>query len=170
MRPAPERVGRKQLLQLLRERRLRDPAASDTKQLDFTVERRIFPIVQRADDVVSGGETLVAVELAAGERDQVRRVQTRVLRVDRHEHLHDVIVGKPIENDRRDGERLVAEVLDVGMERQQAVLPVDGAQDPFAFRHFQRADRGDPASTGSNLSASSHEMMTAPGIDGRSRA
>ena len=81
------------------------------------------------------------IELAAGERDEVRRVQTRVLRIDRHEHLHDVIVWKAIENHGRDGERLIAEMLDVGVQRQEAVLAVDGAEDPFALRHFQLPTR-----------------------------
>ena len=141
MRPGAERLGRKQLLQLLRERRLRHASLADAEQLDLAVERRILAIVQRADDVVRGGEALVAVELAAGERDEVRRVQARVLRVDRDEHLDDVIVGQAIEDHRGDGERLVAEMVDVGVQREQPVLAVDRAQDAFALRHLQRADR-----------------------------
>ena len=39
------------------------------------------------------------------------------------------------------GEPLVAEALDVGVQREQAVLPVDGAQDAFALRHLQHAER-----------------------------
>ena len=35
----PERVGGKKLLELLSQRRLCDPAAADTKQLDFSVQR-----------------------------------------------------------------------------------------------------------------------------------
>ena len=64
-----------------------------------------------------------------------------MLGVDRHEHLHDVIFGQPVEDDRRHRERLVGEVLDVGVQRQQAVLPVDGAQHALALRHLQPADR-----------------------------
>ena len=101
MRRAAEGVGGEQLLQLLRERRLRDAAAADAEQLDLVVERRILAIVQRAHDVVRGGEVLVAIQLAAGQADQVRRVQPRVLRVDRDEHLDDVIFGQPVEDDRR---------------------------------------------------------------------
>ena len=67
-------------------------------------------------------------------------------------------------------ELLVLEVLDVGVQRQQPVLAVDGAQDAFALGHLQPAERRCPLPTGSNDSFSSHEMMTAPGIDGRSRA
>jgi len=55
------------------------------------------------------------------------------------------------------------------VQREQAVLAVDRAQDALALRHFQDADRESP-STGWKLSFSSHEMITAPGIDGRSRA
>ena len=136
----PERLRGEQLLQLLRERRLRDAAAADAEQLDLVVERRVLAIVQRADDVVRRGEVLVAVQLTAREADQVRRVQPRVLRVDRHEHLDDVIFGQPVEDDRRHGEGLVAEALDVGVQREQAVLAVDRAQDAFALRHLQDAD------------------------------
>ena len=70
----------------------------------------------------------------------MRRVQPRVLRVDRDEHLHDVIFGKPIEDDRRHREILFAEAIDVGVQREQAMLAVDRAQDAFALGHFQHAD------------------------------
>src|SRR5688572_12927626 len=69
--PGAESFSGKQLLQLLRERGLGDPAPADTQQLDLAVEWRVLPVVQR----------------------------------------------------------------------QQAVLPVDGAQDAFALGHFERADR-----------------------------
>src|SRR5262245_35062213 len=137
---AEDAVGREQLLQFLRERCLRDAAASNAEQLDFVVERRVFAVVQRADDVVRRRERVVAIQLAAREADEVRRIEARVLRVDRHEHLHDVIFGKPIEDDRRNAEVLVPEALDVGVQRQQPVLAVDGAQDAFALRHLQDAD------------------------------
>ena len=65
LRPGAERLGGEQLLQLLRERRLRDAAAADAEQLDLAVERRVLAIVQRADDVVRGGKALVAIQLAA---------------------------------------------------------------------------------------------------------
>ena len=64
-------VVAEQLLELLRERRLRDAAAADTEQLDLVVERRVLAIVERADDVVAGGERFVAVQLTAGEADEV---------------------------------------------------------------------------------------------------
>src|SRR5476649_470060 len=60
-----------QLLELLRQRRLRDPAAADAEQLDLVVERRVLAIVERADDVVAGGQRFVAVQLPAREADEV---------------------------------------------------------------------------------------------------
>src|SRR5829696_4661289 len=59
----PERIGGEQLLQLLRERRLRDAARADPEQLDLAVERRVLAIVQRADDVVRRREVLIAIQL-----------------------------------------------------------------------------------------------------------
>ena len=53
---AEHAVGGEQLLQLLRQRRLRDAAAADAEQLDLVVERRVLAIVQRADDVVRRGQ------------------------------------------------------------------------------------------------------------------
>ena len=38
-------------------------------------------------------------------------------------------------------EALVAEALDVGVQREQAMLAVDRAQDAFALGHLQRAER-----------------------------
>src|SRR4029079_7817030 len=64
--PGAERLPREQLLQLLRERRLRDTAAAHAEQLDLAVERRIFPVVQRAHDVVCRRQVLVAIQLTAG--------------------------------------------------------------------------------------------------------
>jgi hypothetical protein len=64
-----------------------------------------------------------------------------MLRVDRDEHLHDVILGQPVEDHRGDGELLFAEAIDVGVQREQPMLAVDRAEDAFAFRDFQRADR-----------------------------
>ena len=139
---AAEGVGGEQLLQLLRQRRLRDAAAADAEQLDLVVERRILAIVQRPHDVVRRGQRFVAIQLPAGEADQMRRVQARVLGVDRDEHLDDVILGQPVEDDRRHAEVLAFEAIDVGVQRQQPVLAVDRAQDAFALRHLQDADPG----------------------------
>ena len=100
----------------------------------------------------------------------MRRVQARVLRVDRDEHLDDVILGQAVEDDRRHREVLALEAIDVGVQREQPVLAVDRAQDAFALGHLQDADARIVVSAGWNVSFSSQEMMTAPGIDGRSRA
>ena len=63
-----------------------------------------------------------------------------MLRVDGDEHLDDVILGQPVENDRRHREILALEAIDVGVQREQSVLPVDRAQDALALRHLQDAD------------------------------
>jgi hypothetical protein len=55
------------------------------------------------------------------------------------------------------------------VQRQQPMLAVDRAQDAFALRHLQDAHPGIVVA-GWNVSFSSQEMITAPGIDGRSRA
>src|SRR5262249_9780231 len=67
-----ERLGGEQPLQFLSERRLCDPAFANAEQLDLAVEGGVLAIVEGANDVVRRGEALVAVELAAGERDKVR--------------------------------------------------------------------------------------------------
>ena len=67
--PLPNAVGGEQLLQLLRERRLRDAAAADAEQLDLVVERRVLAIVQRAHDVVRRRQALVAIQLPARQAD-----------------------------------------------------------------------------------------------------
>ena len=165
-----KRFEHEQPFQLLRERRLRHLAPADAEQLDLAVQRRVLSLGQRAHDVMRGGKIVIAIELPSGERDEMRRVEPRVLRVDRDEHLDDVIFGKPVEDHRRHRERLAAEVLHAGVERKQPVLAVDRAQNPLAFGHFQDPERRRSPRCGSNFSFSSQEMMTAPGIDGRSRA
>src|SRR6185503_13254173 len=69
--PRAERLGREQLLQFLRKRRLRDAPGADAEQLDLVVQRRILAIVERADDIVRGGKVLVAVELSPRQRDEM---------------------------------------------------------------------------------------------------
>src|SRR5262249_29210775 len=110
------------------------------KQLDLVVEWRVLTIVERANHIVRGGERFVTVELSARQADEVRGVQSRVLRVDRDKHLHDVIFGQAIENNRRHAEVLAVEPIDVRVERKQPVLTVDGAENAFSLRHFQNAD------------------------------
>ncbi len=53
-----------------------------------------------------------------------------------------MILGQLVEDDGRDRERLVADLLERRMQRQEPVLTVDGAQDSFTFRNPQRADGG----------------------------
>ena len=105
-------------------------------------ERRILALVERAHHVVRRGQRFVAVQLAARQADEVRCVEPRVLGVDRDEHLDDVVLGQPVENDRRHRELVALDVLDVGVQRQQPVLAVDGAQDALTLRHLQAAHRG----------------------------
>jgi hypothetical protein len=85
------------------------------------------PIVQRPHDVVRCRQRFVAIQLSARQRHQVRRVEPRVLGIDRDEHLDDVVFGQSVENDRRDRKLLIGEVLDVGVQRQQSMLSVNGA-------------------------------------------
>ena len=142
---------------------------TDAEQLDLAKERRVVVLAERADNIVRRRQILVAVQLTAGERHEVRRIQPRVLRVDRDEHLNDVVLGKPVEDDGRNREHLVLELVHPGVEREEPMLAVDGAQDPFPLRNFEDAYRRIPGN-GLELRGSSHEMMTAPAIDGRSRA
>ncbi|MDP2054040.1 MAG: hypothetical protein Q8L75_10415 [Acidobacteriota bacterium] len=52
-----------------------------------------------------------------------------------------MVFGHAVEDDRGHGEGLVAEPIDVGVQGEQPVLAVDGAQDALAFRDFQAAER-----------------------------
>ena len=67
----------------------------------------------------------------------MRRVQTCVLRVDRYKHLNDVVFGHTVENDRRHGEIVIPNVVDVGVQGEEAVLSVDRAKNPLALWHLQ---------------------------------
>ena len=98
----------------------------------------------------------------------MRGVQPRVFRIDRDKHLNDVVFRQAIENDRRDRELLVLHVLDVGVQRQQPMLSVNGPKNPSCSGTLKRPT-DDPASIASKVSFSSHEMITAPAMDGRSR-
>ena len=57
-----------------------------------------------------------------------------MLRVDRDEHLNHVIFGQTVEDDRRHGELLVREVVDVGVQGEQAMLSVNRPENTFPFR------------------------------------
>ena len=52
-----------------------------------------------------------------------------------------MIFGEPVEDHRRHGEVLVAEMFDARVQREQPVLPVDRAQDALALGHLQDAER-----------------------------
>jgi hypothetical protein len=80
-----------------------------------------------------------------------------------------VIFGKPVEDDGRNCEFLARKTVDVGVERQEAVLAVDGPEDPSRSGTFSSPTRpSSPDAT--KVSFSSQLIMTAPGIDGRSLA
>ena len=105
-------------------------------------------LVQRPDDVVSGRQVFVAVEPAPGERDQVRGVQLRVLAVDRDEELHDLVRRQVVEDDGRHLEVLQVVLLGELVEGEQAVLPVQRAQDPRLLGELQGAGFRSPAGGG----------------------
>jgi len=52
-----------------------------------------------------------------------------------------MVFGQLVEDDRRDRERLLTDLLERGVERQQAVLAVDRAEDPFPLSVSQRTRR-----------------------------
>src|SRR5215510_3191552 len=85
-------------------------------------------------------QRIIPIQLAARKADQMRGIQPCMLRVDRYKHLYDVIFRHSIENDRRDCEVLVANVLDIGVQREKPVLAIDGAKYSFTFRNFEAAD------------------------------
>ena len=60
-------------------------------------------------------ERVVAIELPTREADQMRRIQTCVLGIDRHKHLNDVVFWHTVENDRRHREVVIPDVVDVGV-------------------------------------------------------
>ena len=89
-----------------------------------------------------GREGVVPVQLPARQRDEMRGIEPGVLRVDGDEHLDDVIFGKAVEDHGGHRKRLAVEPFDVGVQGQQPMLTVDGAQDPFALGHLQHANPG----------------------------
>src|SRR6266478_5963368 len=139
--PPAEGVERgEDALQLLGERRLRYPPVPDTEELDLAVERRVRVLVERADDVVARGELLVGVEAPPGQADQVRRVQLRVLGVDGDEQLHHLIRRQAVEDHRRYLHVLGLPGRDQLVERQQAVLAVEGAQHALLGGDLEHAE------------------------------
>src|SRR5690606_10503017 len=69
------------------------------------------------------------------------RIEPRVLRVDGDEHLDDVVFREPVEDDGGNRENLVAEPVHAGMQGEQPVLAVDGAEDTLALGYLERAQR-----------------------------
>src|SRR5438128_186977 len=139
--PPAEGVERgEDALQLLGERRLRYPPVPDTEELDLAVERRVRVLVERADDVVARGELLVGVEAPPGQADQVRRVQLRVLGVDGDEQLHHLVRRQAVEDYRRYLHVLGLPGCDQLVERQQAVLAVEGAQHALLGGDLEHAE------------------------------
>ena len=82
----------------------------------------------------------VGVETPAGEADQVRGVQLRVLRVDRDEELDDLVGGEAVEDDRGHLNVLGLPRRDHLVEGEQPVLTVERAQHPFVSRDLQHAE------------------------------
>src|SRR5262249_23558147 len=60
-----------------------------------------------------------------------------VLRIDRDKHLHNVIFGHTVENNRRHGEIVIADVVDVGVKRKKTMLPVNSAEDSFTLWNLE---------------------------------
>src|SRR2546422_1150865 len=93
--------GLEEVHDLLGQRRLAHAPASGAEHLDLAVERRGVVLVERSDHVVGERLVRVRVELAAGQADDVRWVQARVLRVDRDEELDDLAGVERVEEHRR---------------------------------------------------------------------
>ena len=125
---------------LLGEGRLAHPAAPGAEHLDLAVQGRRLVLVQRADHVVGEGLVGVGVELAPGQADDVRRVQPRVLGVDGDEQLDDLARVERVEEDGRHLDAEVVAALAQPVQREQAVLAVEDAQDPVLLRDLQETE------------------------------
>src|SRR5256885_1096508 len=125
---------------LLRERRLAHAPAPGAEHLDLAVERRGLVLVERADHVVRERLVRIRVELAAREADDVRRVQARVLGVDRHEELDDLPGVERVEEDggHLDGDGFAP--LAQRVEGEQAVLAVEHAEHAVLFGDLQQPE------------------------------
>src|SRR5881397_3536748 len=166
--PPAEGVERSEdALQLLGERRLGYPPVPHTEELDVAVQRRVRVLVQRADDVVARGELLVGVEAPPGQADQVRRVQLGVLGVDGDEQLHHLVRRQAIEDHGRHLYVLGLPGLDELMERQQAVLAVEGAQNTLFGRDLEHAEHAVRAG-GRELEAAIRDQEDRAGDGGQS--
>ena len=152
--------------QLVGERGLGDRALADAEDLDRPLQRGALVLVQRADHVVRGRQVLVAVEAAARERDQVRRVQLRVLAVDGDEELDHLVGREAVENDRRHLEVPQAVLFGQLVEGQEPVLSVQGPEDARLLGELEGAGVG-AAAGGANSRRFSDTSRTLPGIAGR---
>src|SRR3989441_3928557 len=132
--------GFEEVHDLLGERRLTHTPAPGAEHLDLPVEWRGLVLVGRANHVVGERLVRVRVELAAREADDVRRVQARVLGVDRHEQLDDLPRVERVEEDggHLDGDGLAC--LAERVEREQAVLAVEHAQDTVLLGDLQEPE------------------------------
>src|SRR6266480_2471421 len=132
--------GVEKIHDLLGEGRLAHAPAPGAEHLDLAVERRSVVLVERADHVVREGLVRVRVELAAREADDVRRVQARVLGVDRHEQLDDLARVERVEEDGRhlDGDGLAR--LAERVECQETVLTVEHAQHAVLLGDLQEPE------------------------------
>ena len=140
--------GREHVAQLVGERGLRHRALADAEHLDRAAQGRVLVLVQRPDHVVGRREVFVAVEPAPGQRHQVRRIQLGVLAVDRDEELDDLVGRQVVEDDRRNLEVLEVVLFGELVEREEAVLPVEGPQDAGLIRQLERARVGAAARGG----------------------
>src|SRR5436309_1557304 len=132
--------GVEKIHDLLGERRLAHAPAPGAEHLDLAVERRGVVLVERADHVVREGLVRVRVELAAGQADDVRRIQARVLGVDRDEELDDLTGVERIEEHRRHLDGHVLARLRQRVQGQETVLAVEHAQDPVLLRNLEQAE------------------------------
>ena len=82
----------------------------------------------------------VRVELAAGQADDVRRIQPRVLGVDRDEELDDLTGVERVEEHRRHLDRHVFPGLRQRVQGEQAMLAVEHSQHTVLFRNLEQAE------------------------------
>src|SRR5262245_30903375 len=64
-----------------------------------------------------------------------------MLRIDGYKHLHHMVFGQTVENDRWDRERLFRDVVDIAVKREQPGLSIHRSEDAPAFRHLRPPDQ-----------------------------
>src|SRR6266566_5493007 len=140
-RPAPDLLhGLEEVHDLLGQRRLAHTPASGAQHLDLAVQRRRVVLVQRADDVVGEGLVGIGIELAAGQADDVRRVQPCVLGVDGDEQLDRLPRVERVEEHRRHVEAQLLAGLAERVQREQPVLAVEHAEHAVLLGNLQEPD------------------------------